>query len=444
MIVSAKTAACKSSHMTVAGWSKHSHATWKAIVRRDGVFSNETTNCDWNEELVAPLVASIAPQWEQAFSTDLETIFTDFAVRARKKVKDFHASIPELLSPFGINSKKSYKRLEGQHTGYKQAFAEAEDVTCDYINSQQRIINRNFKPLVGESMRPAYVFCVAVQGSGSFVKMRAHMKQYMEENQHMFRDATKAVQKQLDRMLFRVKDILTAEVEKIHVDIVKDYTETLCGNDKDDENHKTDSNDVFVNQISYFLEQCQKSFQRPKDEHYRRLNKFGSIFAPDKPMQPHKESEPTIVVDDDEEDVPRGNDLPRDAFSVASRPNAKETRSEQIASTKDSSALASYRDRQRGKYSRAPTTSLEGSLGGAVDLKLVKPEPKDDDGHTGNSSVLSSVEIDSGQSRLDRSDEAHGGRKVGEGDLGTTGSGNAGRGSSSSSSDGGEGLFVRG
>lgn len=432
--------------MTVANWAKHSHGTWKAICRRDGVFANENINCDWNNDLSAPLVAALAPQWEQAFSTDLEQIFTDFAARSRKKIKEFHASVPELLSPFGINARHSYKRLEGQHTGYKQAFAEAEDIACEFINSQQREINRVFKPLVCDAMRPAYTSCVAITGAGCFIKMRAYMKDYMEKNQHMFRDVTKAVQKQLDRMLLQVKENLTTEVNKIHVEIVKDYTETLCGDGgKDGEDYKTDATDVFVNQISYFLEQSKRTFQRGKDEHDRRLNKFGSVFAADRPMQPPpKTTQPTIVVDDDDEEDIRGDNLHRNAFSVRQTPRTD--RSSKLPTAKDDAhPLSPFRARQRERYSRPPTTTDPVRFGpgfGGVDLNLVKEEPKEDDPALANSPVLPSIE--GGERSKRDSGAGYHAQYGGSSGFGSVGFGGIRGGAGSDGEEDAESLFVEG
>lgn len=215
-------------------------------------------------------------------------------------------------------------------------------------------------------MKVAYLHCTNITGAGSYVKMRKHMNVHIEQHPEMFRDATKAVQKQLDRMLFGVKDSLTAEIDRVHADIAKDYMETLCGDGKE-EDTKTDVTDIFVKQVAHYLETCRQQFQKPAEEHARRMEKFGSIFEASAPFSAAlSRSSAPIQIDDEDEDGDAYDEgdpadpLSRNAFTPGPRQAQKEK----------AGTLRTYAEKQRQKYSGASRAGAE---------VPIKQEPLDDD-----------------------------------------------------------------
>lgn len=181
-------------------------------------------------------------------------------------------------------------------------------------------------------------------------------------------------------MLYGVKDALIAEIDKVHADITKDYMETLCGDGKE-EDVKTDVTNIFVKQVAHYLETCRRQFQKPQEEHARRMEKLGSIFEANAPMSvgPSKLPPAPIQIDDDDGDEDEGDPadpLSRNAFTLGPRQQQKEK----------AGTLRSYAEKQRQKY---------GGVGRAVPEVPIKQEPLDDDAefYAASDAVLPSVEI---------------------------------------------------
>lgn len=175
------------------------------------------------------------------------------------KIKDFHRSVPEILSVLHLNLDQPLSLLELQNKGYKYTLNEVVSNVAEVIQSQQKEINRSFKPSIAEAMLSAYSYCVNESGPGSQKRMTEHMKQHVEKERPMFREATRRVQTQLDEMLGDVKRHLKLEVDKIHVEISRSYIATFCKDDLDDAS-KTDARQVFAATLGRFLDLCRQEF----------------------------------------------------------------------------------------------------------------------------------------------------------------------------------------
>ncbi|KAK7531727.1 uncharacterized protein J3D65DRAFT_124748 [Phyllosticta citribraziliensis] len=91
--------ACEAAHPTASGWGAHRSmgglywSTYKATVRRQGVYNGASGPRDFNAELTAPILKEIATGWERAFQRRLPTDVRNFKANALKVLHSFHNAV---------------------------------------------------------------------------------------------------------------------------------------------------------------------------------------------------------------------------------------------------------------------------------------------------------------------------------------------------------------
>jgi hypothetical protein len=82
-------------------------------------------------------------------------------------------------------------------------------------------------------MLDIYDVCVRESGPGSYSRMRASMARYIEEEKEsMFGDAVDHVRRLIEKMLKEVKEDMLTKVDGIFMNIERDYTGVVIGQDK--------------------------------------------------------------------------------------------------------------------------------------------------------------------------------------------------------------------
>jgi hypothetical protein len=192
--------------LTFTAW-----ATYKAVVRRDSQYQSSSAGLrDFNADLVNPIIKKLATGWERAFQSRLPKAFDAFIKDSGKLLHNFHQSVEE----------RARNKL----------FADLNQILITKMMELQREANRDFTPTVANIMHSVYDMCTNECGKGSFMCMKAHMAQQVEQNRHsMFHDATKTVKHHLDGMCKALEDVMEERADEIYVSMKTDYMRVLGG-----------------------------------------------------------------------------------------------------------------------------------------------------------------------------------------------------------------------
>jgi hypothetical protein len=138
-------------------------ATYKATVRRYGVFHGASGARDFNQELTAPMIKELMNCWEKTFQRRLPEVFNGFPMIANTMIKDFHNAVEQRC--VGQNLWVSrIARLSDNMEVLESTFNDLARQTISNVNEAQREINRNFTPSVGTAMAPVYEQCSEENG----------------------------------------------------------------------------------------------------------------------------------------------------------------------------------------------------------------------------------------------------------------------------------------
>jgi len=143
-------------------------ATYKALCRRDGVFSNAQGLHDWNTQLTEPIIKNIANGWERTFSRRMPSVLNGLANKNGTLLAAFHEAVETRAMRNGT-SLASLEMLKQQLPTYKDTFKDLSAVAQTQITTRQKDINREFVPVVAEAMKQAYDDCENERGPVSLI-----------------------------------------------------------------------------------------------------------------------------------------------------------------------------------------------------------------------------------------------------------------------------------
>lgn len=143
-------------------------ATYKATVRRNGVFAGAAGARDFNAELFEPISRNLATGWERAFQRRLPTLLTSFAARTKKLLNDFHQAARARAAQRHTNVTAMYT-LGNQILAHIRSLEDLPNVLKATITELQRDASREFTPKIMEAMMYAYEACSAESGKHNFL-----------------------------------------------------------------------------------------------------------------------------------------------------------------------------------------------------------------------------------------------------------------------------------
>ncbi|QKX61671.1 uncharacterized protein TRUGW13939_08824 [Talaromyces rugulosus] len=204
-------------------------STYKAICRRDGVYTNAEGIHDWNAELTEPVLKVVASGWERTFSRRAQSLFLSTASEGARLLQSFHDSIHHTDSH--TTNRLGNHVLSQQLRVYQQLVKGLclEDLTMVIRRSKE--ISRMFQPVVAEKIKPAYANCTVLSGPGSFNQMKEVMSCFVDQAKStMFHRSIETVQKALDELVRSLEDSMIIKVGEMLISVKRDYTSTLGGN----------------------------------------------------------------------------------------------------------------------------------------------------------------------------------------------------------------------
>ncbi|KAI0200253.1 hypothetical protein F4808DRAFT_470663 [Astrocystis sublimbata] len=204
-------------------------STYKATVRRSGVYSGACGPRDFNQDLFDPISRNLAPGWERAFQNRIPSLLKTFADTVVVTMKEFHEAAKSRAERNGTNL-TSLATLSSGFLAVARELQEIPTTFSDSITEKQRAANREFTPAILNAMNRAYVYCTDEHGTGSYARMKAMMMDHVETVRNsMFDDATEAVRKHLDDMCDSLKNdfelIMRANFRKLS----EEYMRILIG-----------------------------------------------------------------------------------------------------------------------------------------------------------------------------------------------------------------------
>ncbi|KIW81930.1 hypothetical protein Z517_04956 [Fonsecaea pedrosoi CBS 271.37] len=202
-------------------------STYRAVVRRDGCFTNHRGCHNFNEQLIEPLIRQLARPWEYVFSRSLPIIFRQLPLIVANRITVFHEDVEGHAIRNGVSA-LIFELLKQQIPVYKEKMNVIIKDANSWVTQQQRTFNREFEPLMSNRMQEVYNACAREEGRGCFKRMRDAMERYVEDKKMvMFDDVANDVRKLITQMLKELKDTLVGSLKGISEDIRREYTNVV-------------------------------------------------------------------------------------------------------------------------------------------------------------------------------------------------------------------------
>ncbi|KAI1408718.1 Dynamin family-domain-containing protein [Hypoxylon sp. FL1857] len=204
-------------------------ATYKATVRRKGVYHGAAGPHDFNQELFDPISRNLATGWERAFQHRLPAVLNGFVSKTKKQLSAFHEAA-QARAQGRHTTVSGMATLSRQILAHMRALEQLPEILRATITDLQKEANRRFTPAICNAMTWAYQTCTEESGVGSFNRMKSAMASHVETARHtMFQGATDTVKAELEAMCRAVQKRLTDEVEDMFSVLFKDYMKVLVG-----------------------------------------------------------------------------------------------------------------------------------------------------------------------------------------------------------------------
>ncbi|KAI1478877.1 Dynamin family-domain-containing protein [Daldinia eschscholtzii] len=251
---------------TASGWSAPKQlggmvwATYKATVRRNGVYSGASGPHDFNAELFDPISRNLATGWERAFQRRLPAVLDEFAAKAKKQLKAFHEAAQDRARQRHTNV-SGIVTLSSQILAHMRTIEQLPITLRAVITDLQREASRQFTPAICNAMQYAYQVCTEERGPGSFNRMKAAMANHVETTRYtMFNEATDTVKEQLEAMCRTVQKRLSDEMEDMFNTIFRDYMKVLVGTTVDRHAKLPPQELAMRANVNDFLQHCDSMF----------------------------------------------------------------------------------------------------------------------------------------------------------------------------------------
>ncbi|KAF6221297.1 hypothetical protein HO133_002152 [Letharia lupina] len=204
-------------------------STYKAICRRNGIYTNGQGPHEWNVELAEPMMKLLASGWEKAFSRRSPMVMASFARNAAASLKNFHKDIEARARQIGTGI-AGVHMLQQQVGNYENLLKDLSATVKDMINTNQKEINREFVPVIEQAMAAAYEACVEERGTGSFARMKAAMNSHVAQERHtMFQSSAENVKTRLSVMLKELEVYMNDKADEVYIAMRRDYNSVLGG-----------------------------------------------------------------------------------------------------------------------------------------------------------------------------------------------------------------------
>ncbi|KAK3064184.1 hypothetical protein LTS18_009470 [Coniosporium uncinatum] len=204
-------------------------SSYKAVCRRNGVFTNAKGLHDFNAQLAEPLMKCLASGWETAFNKKMPQVLAVFSNESSDMLQHFHTTIDQRAREHGVGLAGLYA-LEQQPVSLEQQFQHLAAALVEMATKLQRDANRAFTPTIAMAMMQAYELCTNESGTGSFTRMKSHMAHHIDyARRDMFDKSTEQVRMHLDHMCRQIQDNMELRADQVFLAVERDYTTVIGG-----------------------------------------------------------------------------------------------------------------------------------------------------------------------------------------------------------------------
>ncbi|KAI8946002.1 hypothetical protein F4801DRAFT_566054 [Xylaria longipes] len=225
-------------------------STYKATVRRQGVYCGASGPRDFNQDLFDPISRNLATGWERAFQHRLPSILKGFADEVTVKLQQFHQAAKARAEKHRANV-TGLVTLSSQILAHERTVQALPAAIRNKITEIQREANRQFTPVICNAMADAYEICANEHGTGSYARMKHAMISHVETARgSMFYDAAEVVKGQLYEMSQSVMKDIGDSIQAVFDTVCMDYMRTLVGTGVD-RSKKTSRKELKMRQYVY-------------------------------------------------------------------------------------------------------------------------------------------------------------------------------------------------
>ncbi|ETS86827.1 hypothetical protein PFICI_00655 [Pestalotiopsis fici W106-1] len=394
---------------TASGWGAHRSmgglfwSTYKATVRRQGVYSGASGPRDFNQELFDPISKDLATGWERAFQRRVPLILDQFASSAKAQLSKFHQSAVERAQQRHTNV-AGVMMLSQQILNHIRTLGELPATLKATITDLQREASRQFVPVIMEAMAYAYHVCSEERGTGSYARMKTAMIGHVELNKNtMFVQACNTVKTHLDAMCRTVQREMNEHVENIFDMVYRDYNTVLIGTTVGRPAKITPEERAIRSQVNSSLKKADTLFCAPlgihvdavmddADNHAHGDSLNDAMEDMEQAMVHENRSRqetPLAPVSDDAEDSDdpfaspvrfktelgeaAGIEVSEEIEHHVEAPVKSETSSDD---ERDAASQLQFEALQAGRVSETPAARVQSTDGSATPRKLAKPKKK--------------------------------------------------------------------
>ncbi|KAK8020314.1 hypothetical protein PG990_005452 [Apiospora arundinis] len=204
--------------------------TYRAVMKRRGYYKKGDTEIDFNEELTRPLKVKLAASWESSFCKEIPEALERFCHSVEQHMHWFHEILCMRIKGTGAASR--IDMLKPQLEAYIQGIKDLQDTYRLDITQKQREASRDFAPEIRETMLEAYDKCAEQSGRGVYARMQQIIDRHIvAKNRDMYDQATKQVQKSLNRMTNNYNKDMLATVDNTVDSMASDYKNCILKRD---------------------------------------------------------------------------------------------------------------------------------------------------------------------------------------------------------------------
>ncbi|KAI0542308.1 hypothetical protein GGR58DRAFT_497292 [Xylaria digitata] len=209
--------------------------TYRATVRRNGVFSGARGPRNFNEELAAPLLQQFSSHWETAFSKTIPE-----ALDAHAKTCQAHQEYIQGLIKSRLQERVALKgtigMLQDQDKARVSGLANKVRSFDRDITTSQREANREFAPAIQQKLKGVYHRCAMDEGPGVFARIKLEVETEIEKHHRaIFKGSYESAFMKLCEVPENIQEELRAYIRIMRYGMISDYSHVILGVDSSEE-----------------------------------------------------------------------------------------------------------------------------------------------------------------------------------------------------------------
>lgn len=203
--------------------------TYRAVIRRDGVYGNKNAAYNFNSDLTEPIMKHLANHWEKNFSRRIPSVLRSFTTKTNLILKNFHQAVESRSRKNGTGI-AGLVMLAQQLRTYESSFSILNIEMIEAINSLQRDANREFVPVIAQNLVSSYHHCAGESGVGMYKRIKDHLGNEIQQKRNsMFKESCDEVKTRLNKMCRQVEESMNNKTDEVFLLMRRDYLQVLNG-----------------------------------------------------------------------------------------------------------------------------------------------------------------------------------------------------------------------